>query len=340
MEGDTIMDYKIDKYFRHIDHFDVSHYVWIYESQERPLLQSVHSMRKVGELKDYQKKIVRVLSATNHNKKRYYYLEADGEELGWAELKTSIIVYSKPREHVRINLDQFLQNQEKQLFVVSKNNLRLLKDQMLDSRFMMVKDGVEYEALFKKHQLQGWFSSDTLTRSEKTHIKVTDYKEDFGLFEFNNLTSEVKIDEKKVFPITIVHMFREIGLAKVKTGMGNYWADMKYMVYDDSALPPYEPPYTFDETVVYDLIQNISEERKMTKELVERLKSQFKGTDIEIEPSNKEEIDDFAADKGYEQLKKQLEEEKEKTKRYETRYKNLKNSFFGKLQTKYWNMRK
>ena len=32
--------------------------------------------------------------------------------------------------------------------------------------------------------------------------------------------------------------------------------------YDTASLQ-YEPPYTFDETVVYDLIQNISEERQM-----------------------------------------------------------------------------
>lgn len=211
---------------------------------------------------------------------------------------------------------------------------------MLDSRFVMVRNGIHYEALFKKHKLQGWFSSDTLIRSEKANIKVTDIKEGFRLFEFNNLTSEVKINHQKVFPITIIHMFRDIGLAKVRTGQGNYWADMKHMVYDEASFPPFEPAYTFDETVVYDLIQNISEERTMTRNLVERLKSQFKSEEFSVEPPNKEEFDDLAADKEYENIKQELLAQKEKYKQLEKRYLNLRNSTLGKLQTKYWQMRK
>src|SRR5699024_7245286 len=159
------MEHKLDKFFRHIDHFDISHYVWIYEKGNKPILQSVQSMKKLGDLKDYQKQIMRVLAHRKVGKKDYYYLEFQDNELGWAELNTSIIVYSKPREHVRIDLDKFMQTQEKQIFVVAKNNLRLLKDQMLDSRFILIKDGIQYEALFKKHRLQGWFSEDTLVRS-------------------------------------------------------------------------------------------------------------------------------------------------------------------------------
>lgn len=334
------MEHKLDKFLRHVKEFDVSHYVWIYEKGNKPLLQSVQSMKKLGELKDYQKQIMRVLAHRKADKKDYYYLEYEGNELGWAELKTSIVVYSKPREHVRLDLDKFMQEQDKQIFVVAKNNLSLLKDQMLDSRFIMIKDGIEYEALFKKHRLQGWFSSDTLVRSERAKINVTGYTDDFKLYEFNNLTSEVRVDEAKVYPITIVHMFRDINLAKVKTGMGNYWTDMSQLKYDKESLPEYEPPYNFDETVVYDLIQNVSEERKMTKALVERLKSQFRDTDIEIEPSNTEEVNNLIVDKDIELLQEELAAEKEKRKNIENRYKNLKQSFFGKLQTKYWQMRK
>src|SRR5699024_4647595 len=159
-----------------------------------------------------------------------------------------------------------------------------------------------FRSLFKKHRLQGWFSSDTLVRSERAKINVTGYTDDFKLYEFNNLTSEVRVDETKIYPITIVHMFRDINLAKVKTGMGNYWTDMSQLKYDKESLPEYEPPYTFDETVVYDLIQNVSEERKMTKALVERLKSQFRDTDIEIEPSNTEEVNNLIVDKDIELL--------------------------------------
>lgn len=334
------MEHKVDNFFRHIRDFDISHYVWIYENGNKPILQSVQSMKKLGELKDFQKQILRVISHRKIKNKDFYYLEHEGQELGWAELKTSIVVYSKPREHVRLDLDKFMQEQEKQIFVVSKNNLRLLKDQMLDSRFIMIKDGVQYEALFKKHRLQGWFSSDTLVRSEKTAIPVTGYTDEFKLFEFNNLTSEVRIDEKKIYPITIVHMFRDIQLAKVKTGMGNYWADMSHLEYDKENLPEYVPPYTFDETVVYDLIQNVSEERQMTLSLVERLKSQFRDTEIEIEPQNNEEVNEMTIDQDLEKLKADLAAEKDKRERIEKRYKNLKNSFFGKVQTKYWQMRK
>lgn len=335
-----IMEHKLDKFIRHIDQFDISHYVWIYEKGNKPILQSVQSMKKLGDLKDYQKQIMRVLAHRKVNKKDYYYLEYQGHEVGWAELDTSIVVYSKPREHVRLDLDKFMQTQDKQIFVVAKNNLRLLKDQMLDSRFIMIKDGVQYEALFKKHRLQGWFSEDTLVRSERANIKITGYTENFKLYEFNNLTSEVKIDENKIYPITIVHMFRDINLAKVKTGMGNYWTDMSELEYDTASLPEYEPPYTFDETVVYDLIQNISEERQMTKSLVERLKSQYRDTDIEVEPSNTEEVENLLIDQDLEAMKAKLQEEKEKRESIEKRYKNLKNSFFGKLQTKYWQLRK
>lgn len=334
------MEHKLNKFLRHVKDFDVSHYVWIYEKGDKPLLQSVQSMKKLGELKDYQKQIMRVLAHRTVNKKDFYYLEYEGNELGWAELKTSIVVYSKPREHVRLDIDKFMQEQDKQIFVVAKNNLRLLKDQMLDSRFIMVKDGIEYEALFKKHRLQGWFSSDTLVRSERARINVTGYTEDFKLYEFNNLTSEVRIDEKKIYPITIVHMFRDINLAKVKTGIGYYWTDMSQLEYDKESLPEYEPAYTFDETVVYDLIQNISEERQMTKALVERLKSQFRDTDIEVESSNTEEVNELIVDKDLAVLEEKLEAEKKKRENIEKRYKNLKQSFFGKLQTKYWQMRK
>src|SRR5699024_12832016 len=105
------------------------------------------------------------------------------------------------------------------IFFIYKICLRLLMNKILVYNFVMIKDGIQYEALFKKHRLQGWFSEDTLVRSERANIKVTGYTDNFKLFEFNNLTSEVKIDEKKIHPITIVHMFRDINLAKVKTGM-------------------------------------------------------------------------------------------------------------------------
>ena len=118
---------------------------------------------------------------------------------------------------------------------------------------------------------------------------------------------------------------------------------MSQLEYDRQNLPAYEPQYTFNETVVYDLIQNISEERQMTKGLVERLKSQFKDTDVEVEPSNNEEVTQLIRDEEMESLKEELEsakselqEEKQKRKNIDTRYKNLKGSFFGKLQTKYW----
>src|SRR5699024_10166562 len=172
------MEYKLDKYYRYVKDFDISHYVWIYEKDNQPLFQSVQSMKKLGDLKDYQKQILRVISHRKVKNRDFYYLECDNVELGWAELKTSVVVYSKPREDVRLDIDKFNFMQDKQIFVVSKNNLRLLKDQMLDSRFVMIKDGIKYEALFKKHRLQGWFSAETLIRSEKTRIKVTGYKKD------------------------------------------------------------------------------------------------------------------------------------------------------------------
>ncbi|KIH71452.1 GW dipeptide domain-containing protein [Salinicoccus roseus] len=338
------MEHKLDKFFGHIRNFNVSHYVWINETKDLPIFQTVHSMKKVGDLKDYQKQVARVLAIKQAKKKKYYYLEVEGEELGWAELINSRVVYSKPKEHVKIDLQKFLDLQDKQIFVVSKNNLRLLKDQMLDSRFVMIKDGVEYEALFKKHQLQGWFSSDSLMRSEKVNIPVRGYKDGFTIYEFNNLTSEVKIDEEKIHPIKIVHMFRDIGLAKIKTGMGNYWTDMSFLEYDETAIPEYAPPYNFEETVVYDLIQNISEERKMTLELVERLNSQFKNMDVQVEPADTSEVQDEVPKEQTQpidhDIRKKLELEREKREKIERKYNNLKNSFLGKLQTKYWEMRK
>lgn len=334
------MEHKVDKFFGHIKHFNVSHYVWIYENGNKPLLQSIQSMRKVGELKDFHKQILRVLAHKKVKNKNFYYLEHEGNELGWVELKTSIVVYSKPREHVRLDLEKFMQEQSKQIFVVSKNSLRLLKDQMLDSRFIMIKNGIEYEALFKKQRLQGWFSSDALVRSEKAAIPVAGYTEEFKLYEFNNLTSEVRIDEEKIHPITIVHMFRDINLAKVKTGMGNYWTDMSYLKYEKESLPDYGAPYTFDETVVYDLIQNISEERQMTLSLIERLKNQYRNMDVEIEPQNNEDVNEITIDQDIKKLKEELVAEKERREKIEKRYNNLKGSFFGKLQTKYWQMRK
>ncbi|TVT28876.1 hypothetical protein FO441_00935 [Salinicoccus cyprini] len=342
------MEHKVDKYFRFIRNFNVSHHVWIYESQNRPLLQSIHSIKKVGDLKHYQKKIARVLAFKSHKKKNYYYLEADGKEIGWAELKTSPVIYSKPKEHVKLNIDKFMENQEKQIFIVSKNNLSLIKDQMLDSRFTMIKDGVQYEALFKKNRHQGWFSSDTLIRSEKANIKVNDYDKQLQLFEFNNLTSEVKIDEDKIFPITIVHMFREINLAKVKTGMGSFWTDMTYLKYNLSDIPDYEPAYNFDETVVYDLIQNISEERKMIMNLVERLNNQYINSEVQIEPGDQfkseqeqlKHIPEIIDETEKEQMLKENEQLKKRNMALEQKYKNLKNSTLGKMQTKYWQMRK
>ena len=115
----------------------------------RPILPSVHSLKKVGDIKDFHKKVARVIAVAKAKSTRYSYLEIDGEEIGWCDLKTSIIVYSKPREHVRLDLEKFIERQEHQIFAVSKNNLRLLKDQMLDSRFVMVRNGIHYEALFK-----------------------------------------------------------------------------------------------------------------------------------------------------------------------------------------------
>src|SRR5699024_6858073 len=167
-------------------------------------------------------------------------------------------------------------------------------------------------------------SEDTLVRSERANIKVTGYTDNFKLFEFNNLTSEVKIDEKKIHPITIVHMFRDINLAKVKTGMGSFWTDMSDLEYDRDSLPEYEAPYTIDETVVFDLIKNKSEERKMNKSLVERLKSQIRDTDVEVEPSNTEEVENMIIDENLETMKLQLEREKERREKVEKRYKNLK----------------
>src|SRR5699024_12604724 len=100
------MEHKLDKFLRHVKEFDVSHYVWIYEKGNKPLLQSVQSMKKLGELKDYQKQIMRVLAHRKADKKDYYYLEDEGNERGWAELKTSIVDYSKPRKHVSLDRDK------------------------------------------------------------------------------------------------------------------------------------------------------------------------------------------------------------------------------------------
>ncbi|WP_031547917.1 hypothetical protein [Salinicoccus luteus] len=324
------MEGKLDIFSRYIRNFEVSHYVWIYEKDERAIYESIHSKKKKGKVKNHNRKIARVIAFKQFEKEDYYYLEIEGKEIGWATLKTSNVIYSKPRVHVKINTERYNQTRADQLMPLDRKQVGQLKNQMLDSRFMMIRNGTQYEALFKGMQMIGWFSRDVLYQSQKANITVPDYSSNIKLYHFNNLTSKVKADSDKLKSIKIIHIFKELGLVKVRTDMGDYWTETKYLNFDSEAGAMEENDFTFEDIVVYDLIQNISEERKMTVELMEKIRNQYgmSGEGINARPGGLQGELDL--------LENELEEERSKREKIEEKYNNLRKSFLGRIQTKYW----
>ena len=332
-----------DKFGKHIVNFNVSHYKWINEKKSLPIYAKISSKIKIDQTSNYQNKIARVISVKKLNKVKYFYLEINNKEIGWCALPKSPTIYSKPKEFVKYNFEKVSNNKADQFLNVDFNDVSLSKHQMHTSLFMMILNDKVYEGVFKGNNFQGWFDRDVLFKSQKTNILITSYKDGSKFYEFNNLTNEVDIESLKFSPAKLVFIFPELDLAKVKTPEGQFWTLISNLELEKD-IPEYRPEYNYQDVIIYDLIQNISQERRIIMDLVEKLKYQYEGHDIKIEENDKKDSHVNKNSNEYideiESLKEKIDVLTEDKKNITQKYNNLKSSKLGSLQTYIWKLRK
>ncbi|PTF84990.1 hypothetical protein, partial [Staphylococcus chromogenes] len=208
-----------------------------------------------------------------------------------------------------------IQNELNIKYNFTKSFTEDIQKKYLTSKGLINYNDEFYELLYKKERFVGFMKSSDLDVGYNVEYEVT-LPRDKELFVDSQFKTKVN-NENDIYKLLMIFPNKSIG--KVECENKKFWVDLKYV--DDvelnkilSTLETYNPT---ENAEINDLINNFLNERKKSKKLLISLVKDKINNGVE----------------GY-------TESVDNPSRVNERYQNLKNSKLGKLQIKYWNMRK
>lgn len=298
--------------------FDFSHHIIVNE-KNKSLYKTIDLDEVVGELDQYNGRMLRVISHKVVQGDIYYLLERSKEILGWFQSETSIELYKKNTEMVRVDFENYVTPPLHNLMNIKGDMNLAFKDKRLLSMYYCFFNGEIYEALYANKRFIGWSHSDHLERGvtlkdvEGTYIKNIN---SYTVYKNSQLEDTVQwtFNEEETVNVSVV--FPKSQIFKINQGTRDGWIQE----YNNNQLNIFanitSKREELEDILMYDLLKNIEKERNISKNnMIKLLKENLN-------------------------LQEELTNKSERITRLTQLYNNLKNSKLGKLQTKIWQSRK
>ncbi|PCF87489.1 hypothetical protein [Staphylococcus intermedius] len=271
---------------------------------------------ELGTLEALNHKVYRVLSTRNIGNQLYGYLKGQ-REIGWVELKNSHYVFNKQDEIVFVKNKKGIQNPLNITYQFVDRFTPDIQNKFLTSKGLMKYKGEFYELLFQKKRFIGFVKPSDIDVGYHVDEDMS-LIEDATLFLESRLKTKVAHENvKSDFKLKLI--FPEKGIGKLEEDGQIYWIALKDVVQQQlerilGTLPDYRSTEAVE---LNDIIHNFLTERHKAKRVMTALVKD------KINHSSNVYSDPMDGSSSI-----------------HTRYQNLKNSKLGKLQIKYWNLRK
>lgn len=271
---------------------------------------------EVGAIEAFNHKVYRVLSTRIIGDQLYGYLKGQ-REIGWVKLKNSHYVFNKQDEIVFVKNKKGIQNTLNMTYQFVDGFTTDIQDKFLTSKGLMKYKGEFYELLFQKKRFIGFMKPSDIDAGYHVDESVNLIQE-AALFLESRLKTKVEyVNVKGDFKLKLV--FPEKGIGKLEEDGQVYWIELKHIEQQQlerilNALGEYSSTEAVE---LNDLIHNFLVERHKAKRVITALVKDKMNPGSNV---YSEQIDGHSS--------------------IHARYQNLKNSKLGKLQIKYWNMRK
>lgn len=290
--------------------------IFLDEPAEDFLYRDERLTEEIGTVEPFNHKVYRVLSTRMIEGELYGYLKGQ-REIGWVKLKNSHYVFNKQNEIVFVKNKDGVQNELNITYQFIGEFTQDIQNKFLTSKGLMKYKGEFYELLFQKKRFIGFMKSSDIDVGFHVNESVKLLQETELFLESHLKTKVENVNVKDDHTLRLV--FPEKGIGKVEVGGQLYWVELKHIdkQHLDSILSRLQDYHSTEDVEMNDLIQNFLTERKKAKHILMTLV--------------KDKTNNGAST---------TSDQFEGTSNVHTRYQNLKNSKLGKLQIKYWNMRK
>lgn len=308
----------IDFLQKHRMNFDFSHHIIVNE-KNKSLYKTIDLDEIVGELDQYNGRMLRVISHKLVDGELYYLLERSKEILGWFQSDTSIELYKKHTEMVRIDFDNYVTPAIHKLMNIKGDMNLAFKDKRLLSMYYCFYNGEIYEALYANKRFVGWSHSDYLERGVTSDESPEAFIENisaFTVYKNSQLEDAVQwtFDEKELLKINVV--FPDSRIFKLSQGNREGWIQERNSPQLNTFTKISSKREELEDILMYDLLKNIEKERSISKNnMIKLLRENL-------------------------YLQEELTKKNDRVTRITQLYNNLKNSKLGRLQTRIWQSRK
>ncbi|HDU1444914.1 TPA: hypothetical protein REW56_002317, partial [Staphylococcus pseudintermedius] len=271
---------------------------------------------EIGAIEVFNNKVYKVLSTRMIEGELYGYLKGQ-REIGWTKLKNSHYVFNKQDEMVFVKNKEGIQNELNITYQFVDGFTKEVQNKFLTSKGFIKYKGEFYELLFEKHKLIGFMKPSDIDVGYHVDEDVHLLQGAELYLESRLKTKAENISEKDDFTLKLV--FPERGIGKVERKNQVYWIELNHVVEHQLERVFHSlQDYSSTENVeINDIIHNFLAERKKAKNILTALVNDKINNESNTNPDQIEGKSNIY-----------------------TRYQNLKNSKLGKLQIKYWNMRK
>ncbi|OZT76904.1 SH3-like domain-containing protein [Salinicoccus roseus] len=278
------------------------------EDPEQNVYEEFDVDQRKGTLGKYASSLVTVISVQKINEIYYVLFKSSGEIIGWTAVSESIYVHPKTLESVKVDVDALTPHPINEALIEAGSMAIDLRGRLLASKAFIDVDDRRLEALFIKDRLMGFVESGQLHKGRAMSMAYT-VPAGTPRYRDSNLSVELP-GEDTHHEVEINLHFPELGILRLTYMNRQYWLEDSAIEADLSDVAEALPP------VVENVHKYYEDEREKSKAIIDGLL--------------RRQV----------QLEKNLDQSKERLKRVETLYSNLKKSKLGRLQTKIWERRK
>ncbi|ULG72683.1 hypothetical protein [Macrococcus brunensis] len=297
------------------DNFQFVEYILVNEKTENEIFVDKEMTEAIGSVKDYNNKIVKVVSHDFNDEKKMVLVEYKDVLVGWFELVSSIPLFNKNNEKIEVKYEDFYSPEINSL--INKNgdyNLYFQRYQVF-SRFFAYHNDQLLEAIFRKNTFVAFAPSEVIDRMENVGKKTYLKHDDTDLYATSKMDEKILMNqldrEEEVF---VQSVFPRLKRARIKQNAVAGWVSTDDLVGFETVTPT-EQDFSEQAIIAHHKDMIYVNEQATVKNIMMKL------------------LNENIA------LEKKLLKQKELTKKVTKRYANLRNSKLGKLQLVIWERR-
>ncbi|TDM03829.1 hypothetical protein [Macrococcus carouselicus] len=297
------------------DNFQYVEYILVNEKTENEIFADKELTEPIGNVRDYNNKIVKVVSQYTDGDLKHVLVEYKEVLVGWFLFETSMPLFNKKNEKIEVEYESFYSPEINSL--INKNgdyNLYFQRYQVF-SRFFAYHNGQLLEAIFRKNTFVAFAPSEVIDRLRVVNTVAQLKHKDTELYATSKMDEKIlmnKLDRES--EVKVQSFFPRLKRAKIKQGPVTGWVKTEDLT-----------DFDYNETAEQDFSQQHI--------LQQHIEIRYANEQTEIKTIMMKLLNENIA------LEKKLLKQRELTKKVTQRYANLRNSKLGKMQLLIWDKR-